>query len=270
MILCKISKTELTFINVTKFVQIFIDNSLSSLLETFRWNLNNRLEDDKGQSSVATDETEEMSSHHIMISYNSASRPLCLKIKAELEQIGHKVWIDVNDIHGSSLDSMARAVENARVVLICVTEKYRQSLNCQAEAQYAFKMNKRIVPLIMEKGYEDVKGWLGIIMSDKIFINFTKYAYEECIRRLKNEIQSEEKRSQAVQILDTKYTAQSVATNAHVNNMHSNERKNVEKWSEEDVRNWMSTNGIDESVMETILPCDGLILKQFLNSTHLI
>ena len=47
---------------------------------------------------------------------------------------------------------------DAYCVLICVTEKYRQSLNCQAEAQYAFKLNKHIIPLIMEKGYENCKG----------------------------------------------------------------------------------------------------------------
>lgn len=47
---------------------------------------------------------------------------------------------------------------DAYCVLICVTEKYRQSLNCQAEAQYAFKLNKHIIPLVMEKGYENCKG----------------------------------------------------------------------------------------------------------------
>ena len=33
---------------------------------------------------------------HVMISYNTASRDLCLKIKAGLESIGYKIWIDVN------------------------------------------------------------------------------------------------------------------------------------------------------------------------------
>jgi hypothetical protein len=56
---------------------------------------------------------------------------------------------------------MAKAVEGAQVVLMCVTEKYRQSVNCQAEAQYAFRMNKKIIPLIMQSGYASVDGWLG-------------------------------------------------------------------------------------------------------------
>jgi hypothetical protein len=35
--------------------------------------------------------------------------------------------------------------------------RYRQSLNCQAEAQYSFKLNKKIIPLIMQDSYENVK-----------------------------------------------------------------------------------------------------------------
>ncbi len=38
-------------------------------------------------------------------------------------------------LKGSSLESMANAVENSYVFLMCVSENYRQSINCQAEAQ---------------------------------------------------------------------------------------------------------------------------------------
>jgi hypothetical protein len=60
---------------------------------------------------------------HIMISYNCGSRDLCLKIKDELKAKGYQVWIDVEQIYGSSLESMASAVENASVFLMCVSEK---------------------------------------------------------------------------------------------------------------------------------------------------
>lgn len=50
---------------------------------------------------------------HIMISYNRDSRDLCLRIKNELEKEDYRVWIDVEDISGSSLESMANAIENS-------------------------------------------------------------------------------------------------------------------------------------------------------------
>lgn len=67
----------------------------------------------------------ESKEEHIMISYNKDSRDLCLKIKDELEKEGHKIWIDVHDIRGSSLESMAKAIENSKCVLMCMTEKYK-------------------------------------------------------------------------------------------------------------------------------------------------
>jgi hypothetical protein len=106
--------------------------------------------------------TEIREQKQVMISYNSGSRDICLKIKGELENNNFKVWIDVNEIHGSSLEAMARAVESSDFILMCVTEKYRQSVNCQAEAQYSFKLKKKIIPLILQKGMENVDGWLGM------------------------------------------------------------------------------------------------------------
>ena len=97
---------------------------------------------------------------HIMISYNRESRELCTKIKNELEKMNYKVWIDVDNIHGSSLESMALAIENSMCVLMCMTEKYKQSPNCRAEAEYAFNLHKPIIPLIMQKDYQP-SGWLG-------------------------------------------------------------------------------------------------------------
>jgi uncharacterized protein YqkB len=94
---------------------------------------------------------------HIMISYNRDSRDLCLKIKSELESQNLKVWIDTESISGSSLESMALAIENSFCVLMCMTEKYKQSPNCRAEAEYAFTLNKSIIPLIMQKDYKPGK-----------------------------------------------------------------------------------------------------------------
>ena len=100
------------------------------------------------EENEGEEEEEEEETKHIMISYNRESRDLCLKIKAELEKLGHRVWIDVESIYGSSIESMANAIENSFVTLMCMTEKYKQSAPCRAEAEYAFQLNKPIIPLV--------------------------------------------------------------------------------------------------------------------------
>jgi hypothetical protein len=88
--------------------------------------------------SQANPNPSETGNQHIMISYNSLSRALCLKIKQELEKQGHAVWIDVEKIHGSSLEAMAKAVETSLCVLMCMTESYKLSPNCRAVSQSFF------------------------------------------------------------------------------------------------------------------------------------
>lgn len=176
---------------------------------------------------------------HLMISYNTASREICLKIKGELEKLHFKVWIDVTNIHGSSLESMAQAVENAEFVLICVTEKYRQSVNCQAEAQYAFKLNKPIIPCILQSGYHNVNGWLGILLGDKIYIDFTKYDFEESFRRLVNQIDLLSSRTIHFDVNDP----------------------SAAQWTEDEVRDWFKRNNLDE-LFEVLKPLNGSILYQ--------
>lgn len=89
------------------------EHNLEGLKKSIIWNLKTNSTTTSNAEEKGPVKSENVSSNdqHIMISYNSASRPLCLKVKSFLESIGHKVWIDVSNIHGASLDSMAKAVE---------------------------------------------------------------------------------------------------------------------------------------------------------------
>jgi hypothetical protein len=137
---------------------------------------------------------------HIMISYHQTSAAMCFRIKRSLEAGGvFRVWMmDPADAHsgGNSLDTMANAIDQSFCVLVCVSEKYRQSINCQCEAQYAHKMNKPVIPCVVQQGYESCGGWLGRLLntialtrSPRIsMINFMRYRFDEAMRRLWGEI----------------------------------------------------------------------------------
>ena len=44
---------------------------------------------------------------------------------------GFQVWIDVDEMGGSTLEAMANAIEEAAVVLICMSENYKNSNSCE-------------------------------------------------------------------------------------------------------------------------------------------
>ena len=114
----------------------------------------------------------------LMISYNHASKPLCMDMYNSLTKDGYNVWIDLKQMHGSTLAAMAQAVEDSDIILYCVTQNYSQSLNCQKEAEYAFVRQKIMIPLLLQSSYKPI-GWLGLLMGASLYIDFTKNDYNQ-------------------------------------------------------------------------------------------
>ncbi|XP_072032305.1 uncharacterized protein [Amphiura filiformis] len=108
------------------------------------------------------------SGSHIMISYQWDSQKRAMELKRQLFKAGYNVWMDVDKMGGDLLGSMADAVENAAVVILCVSQKYKESSNCRGEASYAFQLKKPIIPVIVEKGYQP-DGWLGMVISMRLY-----------------------------------------------------------------------------------------------------
>ena len=138
-----------------------------------------------------------------------------------MQDSGYNVWIDIEQMGGSTLEAMAEAVENACVVIICVSEKYKLSPNARTgwswisaswswthrllsfvhvqfvnqsffslptEAEYTFQLKKPIVPLMMQRHYKP-DGWLGMLLGSKFYINFDgKYEFEDAFEMLEREL----------------------------------------------------------------------------------
>ncbi|XP_055957322.1 uncharacterized protein LOC130010412 isoform X2 [Patella vulgata] len=109
---------------------------------------------------------------HVMISYNWDKQDLVLKIRDQLKSNNIKVWMDVDDMEGSTLEAMAEAVEQAEIVIMCMSRKYKNSENCRAEAEYAFTKKRTIIPIRMETDYTP-DGWLGIVCGSKLWYDFS-------------------------------------------------------------------------------------------------
>lgn len=67
-----------------------------------------------------------------MISYQWDCQDIIICVKDKLKSAGFNVWIDVEKMEGSTLQSMASAVENCIVFLMAVSRKYLESPNCRS------------------------------------------------------------------------------------------------------------------------------------------
>jgi hypothetical protein len=220
------------FYTTSKFIE---DKGIQLLIENLKWVLNPKL------THGGFD--------HVMIltSSDEVSMSLCIALKEKIEFYGKKVWLRKND---SNLSARLNAIENSSCILICVTEIFRQSLSCQIEAKHAVKANKKIIPLIVQYGFENVKGWLGAIIENKKFINFENN-FEKSFLELKNQLG----------ILDTKEISTN-KNNPAYDEIAVNKNRNVDDWNELEVKEWFSKNKLKNSLFEYFRPFSGKMLKQ--------
>jgi hypothetical protein len=150
--------------------------------------------------------------------------------------------------------------------------------------------------VIMQKGYHNVDGWLGFIIGDKIFIDFTKYSFEDSLTRLKNQInmitnpqkskiqniaptyaapiptqnQTQSLNSNNQKIADSSVNS-SLDTNVikiivqgDVNSLRQITLKNkIDQWSESDVNGWFKDiDLLDSFIYKQLSPCTGELLSQ--------
>ena len=69
---------------------------------------------------------------HIMISYQWDHQKIFIDVRDALLKAGHKVWMDIDQMGGSTLEAMANAVEGAKFILMSVSKKYKDSTSCRS------------------------------------------------------------------------------------------------------------------------------------------
>ncbi|CAF4191809.1 unnamed protein product, partial [Rotaria sordida] len=162
-------------------------SNLQRAAEALLWKL------EKEAEAIAKLTNSKSYKYDIMISYSHSDRQLCYQIHERLIQDGFSVWIDRDNMYGTTMMAMAEAVENSEFILICMSDTYKQSVYCQSEAHYAFERRCHLIPLIMKPCYKP-DGWLGIMkdvsnsddIENEVFQNGRKSELPDCITQWTN------------------------------------------------------------------------------------
>ena len=156
------------------------DDKMRKIIFGILWNLESKPVDRTVSESTMFD---------IMISYSHKDETVCISIYEELVKAGYRVWIDYDQIHGNVMDAMAQAIEQSQTILICMSEQYRRSNYCRAEAHYAFQRQLRIVPILLQEHYQP-DGWLLFLIGQLLYVDFTKYEFPRAMEKLIEELRS--------------------------------------------------------------------------------
>ncbi|KXJ21747.1 uncharacterized protein LOC110253730 [Exaiptasia diaphana] len=195
-------------------------------------------------------------SKHVMISYQWDVQKTLIQVRKRLMTAGYKVWMDLEQMGGSTLEAMARAVENSAVVLVCVSQKYKESSNCRSEAEYAFQLKKDIVPLMMENNYRP-DGWLGMIMGSKLWIDFAQgqRKMDTSVRDLVKELGARGKAGS-----EDLVEAVNVDTVDAV--LEERTKVDISGWKNKEVMDWISSFGLEVKKKNSLKKLNGPFLTR--------
>ncbi len=121
--------------------------------------------------------------YDVMISYSHKDKNICHQIHKALVASNFRVWIDLERMHGIMLQAMADAIEQSRYVIICMSDNYCVSPYCRAEAQFAFEKQRGLIPIRVQTGYKP-QGWLAILISGRMYVDFIKMKFDDAYNQL--------------------------------------------------------------------------------------
>ena len=198
----------------------------------------------------------EISGNHVMISYQWDNQDILIEVKNSLQASGYRVWMDLEQMGGSTLEAMAKAVENSSVVLVCVSQKYKESPNCRSEAEYAYQLRKDIIPLMMQRKYK-ADGWLGMLVGTKLWIDFqSRQLIDAGVGKLIKELGG---RGKDVDVTDG--PTEPVVRRVEADVIDSQpSAPAVSGWTNQEVKQWLKEIGLEKVCKENISKMSGQTL----------
>ncbi|XP_072031839.1 uncharacterized protein [Amphiura filiformis] len=213
---------------------------------------------------------------HVMISYQWDSQEQMIKVKERLTSAGYNIWMDVDKMEGNILSTMADAVENAEVVLVALSRKYKESTNCRTEASYAYKLKKPIVPLLVEPDY-DPDGWLGALAGMLLYYRaHSDEALNTDLNSLVKELGNKDTKAKPKQITSNGTSKPQITSNGQQISSASNgqqtpsarpptktpKESEIASWSKDQVQSWLDDKDLEAVKIQVASYCDGKHLLQ--------
>jgi len=101
---------------------------------------------------------------HVMLSYCTAEKDRMKQLADLLKTIGINVLMDEGQIDRNGREVRIEDVEMAAIMIVGISSQYKESLEGRTEAEFASRLNKKIIWLVVEDDYTP-KGWLKALIG---------------------------------------------------------------------------------------------------------
>ena len=127
----------------------------------------------------------------VMLSYQWDHQASVKKMKEYLENQQLKVWMDLSEMSGDINKAMAKAVEESKIVILCLSKKYENSHNCIKEYSLVDKKRKPFIAIKMETFEFEPGSALEAILGNQMYYDMKSGYDGNVMKKVYNAISKE-------------------------------------------------------------------------------
>jgi len=190
---------------------------------------------------------------HVMISYSFSHQDLAKKIAVILRKNGYKVWLDIYQPGGGTIEEVSIGIRTSKAVLVLLCRQYKNSPSCRLVIDQAITHSKEIFYISCDTAFKP-DGWLEGAIGNSTMYNLTLDTFDAKIDVLLQEIEVVRERMR-----------DSLEVNVSTTSWSSEENSNFYAWTVEDVTNWLekydlsiyqvpfAEHGVDGSTLKVLV-----------------
>jgi hypothetical protein len=125
-------------------------------------------------------EIDETNKQHIMFSYSWKQKGRVRHIYDIIEEHFPNVpkWIDINQMQGNIIEAMGDAVEKSFLIIIFLSNDYKNSKNCKTESELIIGKQKKYLLVLIDQDYpflekNENENWLSKMFKNQFYIDLT-------------------------------------------------------------------------------------------------
>jgi hypothetical protein len=142
-----------------------------------------------------------------------------------------------------------------------MSEEYRGSNYCRAEAHYAFQRQRKLIPVLLQKHYKP-DGWLLFLVGQLLYVDFVKYEFSRAMEMLIKELKAEDILETSAAPVSPKEKTDVAHPVPPLSSPLTIPQHNILDWTKTQVQDWLVGHNLIQ-MSRLLADCDGRSLVYF-------
>lgn len=167
---------------------------------------------------------------------------MCKTLQEKLEEtkLFTKIWVDKSYMKDNMIETVAKAMNESKLVFVLLSDSYCQSDFCRMEWTYAIGEKMKIYVAVVQEDFKKSKyDWARFSMQGELYFKmYDDEDFQRLIDVVSEFVNQQQRNDTSKRDNETKLTSQTSQSEGQPTNREYLEKRSIGTWTSEDIRNW--------------------------------